>query len=119
VYLGERILLRRAAARGRHHPSSLNLPSGGGKDVRHPAERAHGEPRRFERTAETASDVNGSPVFDGICVASVAAFSAVKAAGVPLAWQFFARELMTVVTLLLLRCRRTASGRPGTRSSRI
>jgi low affinity Fe/Cu permease len=69
---------------------------------RHPADRPGKGRGVFERLAEGASNFSSTPVFHGLCLALVAAFIAVKIAGVSLAWQLFVGELMTAVSLLLL-----------------
>ncbi|MET9080316.1 low affinity iron permease family protein [Streptomyces sp. NPDC004237] len=67
--------------------------------VRHPAERGKG---RFERFAESASNVTSSPVFYGFCLLLVAFFVATYVAGLSISQQMLAGDLMTCVTLLLL-----------------
>ncbi|MFF3920632.1 low affinity iron permease family protein [Streptomyces sp. NPDC001852] len=67
--------------------------------VQHPAEGRKG---RFERFAETASNVTSTRFFYLVCVALVAFFVVTHAAGLPLTWQLLAGDLMTSVNLLLL-----------------
>ncbi|MGH3325378.1 MAG: hypothetical protein ACRDOV_13295, partial [Streptomyces sp.] len=68
----------------------------------HPAERGGNRRGRFERMAETASNVTSSPIFYGFCVLLIAAFVIVHFAGVPLAWMMFVGDLVAAVNLLLL-----------------
>ncbi|SEM18000.1 low affinity iron permease family protein [Streptacidiphilus jiangxiensis] len=68
----------------------------------HPAERADGGHGPFERMAERASNFTSSPLFSLLCLALVAAFLAVHAAGLTLSWQLLAGDVMTAVTLVLL-----------------
>ncbi|NLU72242.1 hypothetical protein HCC61_06015 [Streptomyces sp. HNM0575] len=70
--------------------------------LKHPAERGGDERGRFERLAETASNITGSPAFYGFCVLLIAAFVAVHLAGVPVAWMIFVGDMMAAVSLLLL-----------------
>ncbi|OEV11984.1 low affinity Fe/Cu permease [Streptomyces sp. Amel2xB2] len=70
--------------------------------LQHPAERGGDERGRFERLAETASNVTGSPVFYVFCVLLIAAFVAVHAVAVPVAWMIFVGDMMAAVSLLLL-----------------
>ncbi|MFJ8493181.1 low affinity iron permease family protein [Streptomyces sp. NPDC094038] len=67
--------------------------------VQHPAERGKG---RFERFAESASNVTSSPAFYGFCLLLVAFFIAAHVAGLSVSQQMLAGDLMTCVSLLLL-----------------
>ena len=67
--------------------------------IQHPAEKGKG---RFERFAESASNVTSSPVFYGFCLLLVAFFVATHVAGLSISQQMLASDLMTSVTLLLL-----------------
>lgn len=70
--------------------------------LQHPAERGGDKRGRFERLAETASNITGSPVFYGFCVLLIVAFVTVHFAGVPTAWMIFVGDMMAAVSLLLL-----------------
>ncbi|GAB7102650.1 hypothetical protein JCM4814A_09640 [Streptomyces phaeofaciens JCM 4814] len=67
--------------------------------VRHPAERGKG---RFERFAESASNMTSTPAFYVFCMLLVAFFLASHAAHLSVTQQMLAGDLMTSVTLLLL-----------------
>ncbi|MEU5597617.1 hypothetical protein [Streptomyces sp. NPDC020298] len=67
----------------------------------HPAERSRGGRGWFERPAEGASNLTSSVAFSCFCLALVAAFVAVHAAGLPLGWQLLVGDIMTSVNLLL------------------
>ncbi|MEU0965987.1 low affinity iron permease family protein [Streptomyces sp. NPDC005917] len=68
----------------------------------HPAERSRNGRGWFERLAEAASNLTSSVPFMCFCVALVAAFVAVHAAGLDLTWQLLVGDVMTSVNLLLL-----------------
>lgn len=70
--------------------------------LQHPAERGGDERGRFERLAETASNITGSPVFYAFCVLLIITYVVVHFAGVPIAWMIFVGDLMAAVSLLLL-----------------
>ncbi|MEU6553519.1 low affinity iron permease family protein [Streptomyces sp. NPDC046915] len=70
--------------------------------VSHPAERSRDGRGWFERLAEEASNFTSSIAFYCFCLALVAAFVAVHAAGLPLVWQLLVGDIMTSVNLLLL-----------------
>lgn len=70
--------------------------------MRHPVERGGPHRGRFERLAETASNITASPAFYGCCLLLIAAFVAVHLAGVPLAWMLFTGDWLAAVNLLLL-----------------
>jgi low affinity Fe/Cu permease len=70
--------------------------------VPHPAQRSRNGRGWFEHTAETASNLTGSRAFACFCLALVAAFIAVHAAGLELTWQILVGDIMTAVNLLLL-----------------
>ncbi|KUO09690.1 sigma-70 family RNA polymerase sigma factor [Streptomyces sp. DSM 15324] len=61
--------------------------------VSHPAERSRNGRGWFERLAEAASNFTSSAVFYGLCLALVALFAAVHAAGLAAHWQLLAFEL--------------------------
>ncbi|RKE05135.1 low affinity iron permease family protein [Streptomyces sp. TLI_171] len=77
----------------------------------HPAERTGDGRGRFERLAETASNLSGSPAFSVFCLALVAGFAAVHALGLPTEWQLLAGDVMTAVTLVLLALLKNAERR--------
>ncbi|MFJ9710751.1 low affinity iron permease family protein [Streptomyces sp. NPDC101234] len=86
----------------RHSRTSLLVLVSGGEEImviRHPAEKGQG---RFERFAESASNVTSSPVFYGFCLLLVAFFIATHVAGLSVSQQMLASDLMTSVTLLLI-----------------
>jgi low affinity Fe/Cu permease len=70
--------------------------------LQHPADRGGDRRGRFERLAESASNVTSSPAFYGFCVHLIIAFVAVHLTGVPLAWMMFVGDLLAAVNLLLL-----------------
>jgi low affinity Fe/Cu permease len=70
--------------------------------LQHPAERGGNRRGRFERMAESASNVTSSPVFYGFCVLLIVAFVVVHFTDVPLAWMIFVGDMMAAVSLLLL-----------------
>jgi low affinity Fe/Cu permease len=70
--------------------------------LQHPADRGGDRRGRFERLAESASNVTSSPAFYGFCVLLILAFVAVHLTGVPLAWMMFVGDLLAAVNLLLL-----------------
>lgn len=70
--------------------------------LQHPAERGGDDRGRFERLAETASNITGSPAFYGFCVLLILAFVAVHMTPVPVAWMIFVGDMMAAVSLLLL-----------------
>ncbi|MEV0531847.1 low affinity iron permease family protein [Kitasatospora sp. NPDC050463] len=77
----------------------------------HPADRGEGERGRFERLAETASNLTSSPAFSLFCVLLVAAFVAVHAVGLSTEWQILVGDTMTAITLLLLALLKNAERR--------
>ncbi|MFI6449197.1 low affinity iron permease family protein [Kitasatospora sp. NPDC050543] len=77
----------------------------------HPADRGDGARGRFERLAETASNLTSSPAFSLFCVLLVAAFIAVHAAGLSTEWQILVGDTMTAITLLLLALLKNAERR--------
>ncbi|MEU6083338.1 hypothetical protein [Streptomyces sp. NPDC047108] len=70
--------------------------------MQHPAERSRDGRGRFERLAGAASHLTASPLFYAFCLALVALFIAVHAAGASIATQILVGDIMTAVTLLLL-----------------
>ncbi|MEO3752054.1 hypothetical protein [Streptomyces sp. B6B3] len=70
--------------------------------LQHPADRGGDRRGRFERLAESASNVTSSPAFYGFCVLLIIAFVTVHLTGVPLAWMMFVGDLLAAVNLLLL-----------------
>ena len=70
--------------------------------LQHPAERGGDERGRFERMAETASNVTGSPLFYCFCVLLILTFVVVHALHVPVPWMIFVGDMMAAVSLLLL-----------------
>lgn len=70
--------------------------------VSHPAERSRNGRGWFERLAEAASNFTSSAAFYGLCLALVALFAAVHAAGLAAHWQLLVGDVMTSVSLLLL-----------------
>ncbi|MET9887978.1 hypothetical protein ABZZ20_33580 [Streptomyces sp. NPDC006430] len=69
----------------------------------HPAERKNeGEPARFEKLAELASNFTSSAVFSLLCVALVGGLVAVHVAGLSTEWQHLAGDAIAAVSLLLL-----------------
>ncbi|MFJ4674929.1 MULTISPECIES: low affinity iron permease family protein [unclassified Kitasatospora] len=77
----------------------------------HPAERTDGGRGRFERLAESASNLTGSPVFSVFCLLLVAGFFVVHALGLSTEWQILAGDVMTAVTLVLLALLKNAERR--------
>ncbi|WP_343070798.1 hypothetical protein [Streptomyces bathyalis] len=70
--------------------------------LQHPAERGGDQRGRFERMAETASNVTGSPVFYGFCLLLIVTFVVVHVTPVPVSWMIFVGDMMAAVSLLLL-----------------
>lgn len=70
--------------------------------LQHPAERGGNQRGRFERMAESASNVTSSPLFYCFCLLLVVAFVVVHFTGVPVVWMIFVGDLMAAVSLLLL-----------------
>lgn len=70
--------------------------------LQHPAERGGDRRGRFERMAETASNVTGSPVFYCFCVLLILTFVAVHVTHAPVSWMIFVGDMMAAVSLLLL-----------------
>jgi low affinity Fe/Cu permease len=70
--------------------------------LQHPAERGGDRRGRFERLAESASNVTGSPVFYGFCVLLIITFAVVHFVHVPQPWLIFVGDMMAAVSLLLL-----------------
>jgi low affinity Fe/Cu permease len=70
--------------------------------LQHPAERGGDRRGRFERMAESASNVTGSPAFYCFCVLLIGAFVAVHFVAVPVPWMIFVGDMMAAVSLLLL-----------------
>ncbi|OEU85392.1 hypothetical protein DB35_15165 [Streptomyces abyssalis] len=70
--------------------------------LQHPAERGGERRGRFERMAETASNVTSSPAFYGFCMLLVVAFIVVHLTPVPVVWMIFVGDMMAAVSLLLL-----------------
>ncbi|MFC4492803.1 hypothetical protein ACFPA8_01460 [Streptomyces ovatisporus] len=70
--------------------------------LQHPAERGGDRRGRFERMAESASNVTGSPAFYCFCVLLIIAFVIVHFVEVPVAWMIFVGDMMAAVSLLLL-----------------
>lgn len=68
----------------------------------HPADRGGDRRGRFERIAESASNVTSSPVFYGFCILLIVAFVVVHFTGASLAWMMFTGDLLAAVNLLLL-----------------
>lgn len=70
--------------------------------TQHPAERGGDRRGRFERMAETASNVTGSPVFYAFCMLLIVAFVVLHLVHVPVPWLIFVGDMMAAVSLLLL-----------------
>ncbi|GGO52146.1 hypothetical protein GCM10012287_35800 [Streptomyces daqingensis] len=70
--------------------------------LQHPAERGGDRRGRFERMAESASNVTGSPAFYCFCVLLIGAFVTVHFVPVPVPWMIFVGDMMAAVSLLLL-----------------
>lgn len=70
--------------------------------LQHPAERGGDQRGRFERMAETASNVTGSPVFYCFCLLLILTFVVVHVMPVPVSWMIFVGDMMAAVSLLLL-----------------
>ncbi len=68
----------------------------------HPAERGGDRRGRFERLAESASNVTGSPLFYCFCVLLIVTFVVVHFIDVPIPWMVFVGDMMAAVSLLLL-----------------
>ncbi|WP_181765369.1 hypothetical protein [Streptomyces albidus (ex Kaewkla and Franco 2022)] len=68
----------------------------------HPAERGGDRRGRFERLAESASNVTGSPLFYCFCVLLIVTFIVVHFIDVPIPWMVFVGDMMAAVSLLLL-----------------
>lgn len=70
--------------------------------LQHPAERGGDRRGRFERLAESASNVTGSPLFYCFCVLLIVTFVVVHVIDVPIPWMVFVGDMMAAVSLLLL-----------------
>ncbi|WP_055485955.1 low affinity iron permease family protein [Streptomyces sp. WMMB 322] len=70
--------------------------------IQHPAKRGGYKRGRFERMAETASNVTGSPAFYCFCVLLIVTFVVVHLLHVPVTWLIFVGDMMAAVSLLLL-----------------
>jgi Low affinity iron permease len=74
-----------------------------GVSTQHPTQRGEpGRRSRFDRFAETASNLTSSPAFFAFCVLLVGAWVATHLVGLSSHWQHLAGDAMAAVALLLL-----------------
>lgn len=79
--------------------------------TQHPAARGGYRRSRFDKLAETASNVTASPFFYALCLALILAFGVIHFLGTSVHWLIFFGDLMTAVSLLLLALLKNAERR--------